>query len=197
MMNKPDHSTYREWLDLEADGRLSSEEQSRLDEHVAACTACRDERAELRALEEVLQRNRVALRPDFRDQVLAALPATGWEGRHPRTWAFPAAAFVLLGVLAAFALGGHLGESSGLGAVFAIGGLIRATLLAGAGLLAATWKGVGLVFEEMLSSPLSLGVFAVLVVSLNLLLISLIRRRRPQQAGAEIRRTRSLDQTRG
>jgi anti-sigma factor RsiW len=199
MTNRPDHSTYREWLHLEADGRLSREEQSRLDEHLASCPECRDDLAELRAVDDVLQQHRIAVRPDFRDQVLASLPSTGWEARHPRTWAFPAAAFVLLGVLSAFVLGGMggtapLGESTGLGAVLAVGGLIRATLLAGSGLLAATWKGVGLVFEEMLSSPVSLGVFAVLVVSLNLLLLSLIRRKRPEPAAAP---ARSLDQTRG
>jgi hypothetical protein len=57
--------------------------------------------------------------------------------------------------------------------------MLQATLQAGAGLLAASWKGAGLVFAETLSSPMSLGVFAFLVICLNLLLISLVRRRRP------------------
>ena len=39
-MNQPDHSTYREWLNLEADGELSSVEQRRLDEHLAGCEGC-------------------------------------------------------------------------------------------------------------------------------------------------------------
>jgi hypothetical protein len=61
--------------------------------------------------------------------------------------------------------------------------MFQAALLAGAGLLAASWKGVGLVFQDVISSPVSLGAFGFLVLCLNLLLISMIRRRRP--AGAE------------
>ena len=36
--------------------------------------------------------------------------------------------------------------------------------LVGAGLLAASWKGVGLVFERVISSPVSLGAFGFLVL---------------------------------
>ena len=35
-MNRPDHSTYTEWLNLDADGLLDSAERSRLEEHLAS-----------------------------------------------------------------------------------------------------------------------------------------------------------------
>jgi anti-sigma factor RsiW len=182
-MNRPDHHTYREWLHLDADGTLPGEERARLAEHLASCTECRRERADLSALEGLLRRSAIAVRPDFRTAVLASLPAAGWEARVPRAWRFPAAVVVLLGSLAAaLVVAGSASASPGLSALLAVGGMFRAVALAGAGLLAASWKGIGLVFEEMISSPMSLGAFGFLVLSLNLLLISLIRRRRPAAA---------------
>jgi hypothetical protein len=56
--------------------------------------------------------------------------------------------------------------------------MLRAAVQAGAGLLGASWKGIGLIIEEILASPASLGAFGFLVLCLNLLLFSLIRRRR-------------------
>jgi hypothetical protein len=90
------------------------------------------------------------------------------------------AMMVLLGVVATAIVGNSTagGEHAGLGALSAVFGMFQATVLAGAGLLAASWKGFGLVFQEMLSSPVSLGVFGLFVLCLNLLLISMIRRKR-------------------
>jgi anti-sigma factor RsiW len=184
-MNRPDHSTYREWLNLEVDGLLGREERAQLEEHLAGCAECRSERDELTALEGLLQRSAVPVRPDFRAAVMSSLPAAGWEARSPRTWRFPAAVFVLLGALAAAVIvAGPVSAPSGLSALLAVGGMFRAAVLAGAGLLAASWKGIGLIVEQVISSPLSLGAFAFLVLCLNLLLVSLLRRRRVAQAGA-------------
>jgi hypothetical protein len=72
--------------------------------------------------------------------------------------------------------------------------MFQAAALAGSGLLAATWKGFGLVFEEMLTSPMSLGMFGVFVLCLNILLVMMIRRKRTE-APAEAGR-RSLDDSR-
>ncbi|HEY7213164.1 MAG TPA: zf-HC2 domain-containing protein [Thermoanaerobaculia bacterium] len=188
-MNEPDHSTYREWLNLEADGMLSGAEQRRLDEHLAACAECRRERQDLLALEDLLRRSAIPVRADFRAAVMSALPATGWEARAPRAWGFPAAVLVLLGSLAAaLMIAGSASAPTGFSALLAVGGMFRAAALAGAGLLAASWKGIGLVVDEVLSSPVSLGAFGFLVLCLNLLLFSLIRRRRP--AGAAARKNR-------
>jgi predicted anti-sigma-YlaC factor YlaD len=184
-MNRPDHSTYREWLNLDADGLLAGEERTLLNEHLASCAECRSEREELAALEGLLRRSAVAVRPDFKETVMASLQPAGWEARSPRTWRFPAAVFVLLGGLAAaLMVAGSAAEPAGVSALLAVGSLFQAALLAGAGLLAASWKGVGLVFQEVISSPVSLGAFGFLVLCLNLLLVSLIRRRRPAGAAA-------------
>jgi anti-sigma factor RsiW len=190
-MNKPDHSAYREWLNLEADGRLPRAEQRRLEEHLASCAECRRERQDLLALEDLLRRSAIPVRSDFRGAVMSSLPATGWEARAPRAWGFPAAVLVLLGSLAAALLvAGSASAPAGLSALLAMGGMFRAAALAGAGLLAASWKGIGLVVEDVISSPLSLGAFGFLVLCLNLLFISLIRRRRPSAAAARRNRSR-------
>jgi anti-sigma factor RsiW len=186
-MKRPDHSTYREWLNLDADGLLAGEERTRLEEHLTTCDDCRREREELAALDGLLQRSAVAVRPGFRAAVMSSLPVAGWEARSHRAWRFPAAVAVLLGSLAAALMVAGSGSSpSGLSALLAVGSMFQAAALAGAGLLAASWKGIGLIVEDVLS-PVSLGVFGFLVLCLNLLLISLIRRRRPAAAAARDR----------
>jgi len=182
-MNRPDHSTYREWLNLDADGLLMGEERTLLNEHLASCAECRHEREELAALEGLLRSSALVVRPDFKETVMASLQPAGWEARSPRTWRFPAAVFVLLGGLAALLVAGSGTEPAGVSALLAVGSMFEAALLAGAGLLAASWKGIGMVLDKVISSPVSLGAFGFLVLCLNLLLISMIRRRRP--AGAE------------
>lgn len=144
------------------------------------------ERAALARVGGLLAESRIAVRPDFRTAVMAALPPAGWESRHPRTWSFPLAACFLLATLGAsavvFFLNGAAPTGSAgsglLGAAVAIGNLLEAAVLAGAGLLTATWKGFGLAIGETLSSPLRMILFGAVVVGLNLLLISLLRRRR-------------------
>lgn len=182
MNRPPDHTTYREWLNLDVDGMLPDEDRPRLEEHLASCLECRREKEELVALDGLLKSSTLAVRPDFRESVMASLPAAGWEGRAPRSWGFPAAMLILLGGIAAALFTAGPATSSGLGALSAVFGMFEAALLAGSGLLAATWKGWGMIFDELLSSPVSLGVFGVFVLCLNLLLVSLIRRKRPAAA---------------
>jgi predicted anti-sigma-YlaC factor YlaD len=191
-MKRPDHNTYREWLNLDVDGLLPAHQSTELAQHLASCAECRAERDDLLALEGLLQKNRVPVRPDFKDAVLSSLPTTGWENRHPKTWSFPAAVFLLFAGIAAMLFGSaQLGTAGsggvgggGIAALLAVAEMLGATVLAGAGLMAATWKGFGLAFEEVIASPMSLGVLAVLVVSLNLGLFTLLRRRRSAPAGA-------------
>jgi anti-sigma factor RsiW len=194
-MNRPDHSTYREWLNLEADGRLPRDERARLEQHLATCSSCRSELDSLRSLESLLVQARVPVREGFRNDVLCALPAAGWEARAPRTWGFPVALCVLLAVISAAVVGTSPGESSGLGALSAVFGMFQAAALAGSGLLAATWKGFGLVFEELIASPVSLGMFGVFVLCVNILLVTMLRRKRTE-VPAEAGRRRSLDDSR-
>jgi hypothetical protein len=180
-MNRPDHSTYREWLNLDADSDadLGEGERARLAEHLAGCADCRREREGLEALDGLLRRSAVAVRPDFQATVMSALPTVGWESRSPRAWRFTAAVIVLLGIAAGLLVAGSAGAPSGLGALFAVGGMMKATVVAGAGLATASWKGLGLVLDHVVDSPGGLGACGFLVVALNLFLLSLIRRKRP------------------
>ena len=183
-MNRPDHDTFREWLNLDVDGMLEREERARLEEHLAGCEECRREREELIAFEKLLERSALPVRSGFADSVMSALPPAGWEARSPRTWRFPLAVAAMLMLVAGLMMAGSTSASapSGLAALDAVGGMLRAASLAGAGLLGASWKGIGLIVEDVLSSPVSLGAFGFLVLCLNLLLVSLVRRRRPSVA---------------
>jgi len=192
-MNTPDHDTFREWLNLEADGGLPPDRRARLEEHVASCAECQAEQGELARLAEALLRGRLAVRPDFRESVMAALPATGWEARAPRAWSLPVAVFALLAALA-FVLPWAMGSLAPAGAgaapslagvAGAVLGLARAALTAGFGLLGASWKSMGLVVAELFSSRLVTAAFAVGVVSLDLLVVALVRGRRTA-AGSEV-----------
>ena len=189
-MDTPDHTTFRAWLEPAADGELPTDQRDRLDAHLASCPECSAELRDLERLQALLRSERLAVRPGFQQAVLAALPAAPWEARPARAaWRFPVAALVLLGGLAAalFGLGSPAAGvgSSAVGALLAVAGLLQASALAGAGLLGASWKGVGLFLQEILASPLSLGACAVLVVCLNLLLFSLVRRRRVARSSVE------------
>jgi anti-sigma factor RsiW len=187
-MNKPDCIDFREWLYLDADGELAPERQGRLLRHLEDCAECAAEQRDLARLARALAGARLAVRPDFRRQVMDALPAAGWEGRAPRAWLLPAAVFALLALASGLLLDRVAPEAGGgsslLGAAAAVAGLFHATALAGAGLLAASWKAGGLFVSELIASPLMLAAFTVAVVCLNLLLFSLLRRRRTALAGA-------------
>ena len=181
-MSGQNHERFEEWLEMELDGELPAREAALLTQHLESCPDCARERSALARVATALEEGRIPVRPDFKSAVMAALPAAGWEARHPRTWRFPLAACFLLatfGGAAAVLSSAGLGRgSSMIGAFFAIGGLLQAGALAGAGLLAATWKGFGLAIGEIASSPLRLGLFAFAVLALDLLLIALVRRRR-------------------
>jgi len=187
-MSRPDHNTYREWLTLDADGMLDGGERALLDDHLASCADCREERDENLALDALLQRSALPVRADFRESVMSALPTAGWEARSPRAWRFTAAVIVLLGALAAALMSaGSAPASAGLGTLAAVGGMLQAAVVAGAGLLGASWKGLGMVIDKVIASPMSLGAFGFLVLCLNLFLVSLIRRKRPAGAAARSR----------
>ncbi len=188
MSRQQQHAVFEEWLELELDGRLAPEQEARLAAHAAECARCSAARRSQAQLAALLAGTRVEVEPDFRERVLQALVPAGWESRHPRTWRLPLAAFALLGGLAAALLGvssAHV-EAGGsvVGALLALGGLARAAVLTGAGLLGASWKGIGLAVRELLDSPLNLGALGLLVLCLDLLLLSLLRRRRPARGVA-------------
>lgn len=177
-----DHTTFQEWLDLDLENELDAPRRERLEAHLASCAECREERRSLEALTALLAESRVPVHPELRATVAASLPVAGWEARGLKAWRLPLALLALLGVIAAGLVGVTSAQmqpdASFVGALAAVGDLFATALLAGAGLLAASWKGVGLVTAEALSrTPGGVAVFAVLVVCCNLLLLSLLRRR--------------------
>ena len=191
-MSRPDHNTYREWLTLDADGMLDGKERALLDDHLVSCADCQREREENLALDALIQRDALPVRADFHESVMSALPTAGWEARSPRAWRFTAAVIVLLGALAAALMiaGSSPSASSGLGTLAAVAGMVQAAVVAGAGLLGASWKGLGMVIDKVIASPVSLGAFGFLVLALNLFLYSLIKRRKPAVDAAVVRRGR-------
>lgn len=178
-----DHSPFCEWLTLEGADRqtLAPSERRRLEDHLAGCAACRAERDQLARLDLLIAEEAIPVRASFRHEVLSALPAAGWEGRSPRAWAWPLAAMLALGVAAAALLGASSTRmapgASFLAALTAVGELFLTGMLAGAGLLSASWRGLGLVLDRALT-PGSTAAFTLLVISVDILLVSMILRRR-------------------
>ena len=189
------HPEFQELLQVEADGELNALEARRLESHLAGCAACRGERRTLASLGELLAGGRIPVREGFRQEVLAELPATAWESRHPASWAAGAALVLLLGG-GAFALttGAGLSASPLAGAFVAVLDLFRSSLLAGAGLLSASWRGVGLALGRLFDgSLLNLAAFGVVVLGLDLLFLRLLlkTRRAVRQAASSAAEERS------
>jgi len=178
-MSGEHHDTFLEWLYLEADGGLTSGEKSRLESHLRGCAECREERAAIAALSRRLEASRVAVRRGFRREVMLSLPASGWESRSPRSWAAAAAllAALLGGAVAVSYATPSAADPTVWGALGAVLDLFRASLLAGGGLLTASWQSLGAAIESALGgSAWNLGAFAVLVLGLDVLFLRLLIR---------------------
>ena len=172
-----------ELLQRELDGDLSPAESSRLVSRLETSPELHRERRRLQALGDALAADRVPVRSGFHREVMAALPAEPrWARRGRRIWAFPAAAAFVLGVTAVLLLllGGGAPEPFG-GLVATLGDFLLTTTLAGAGMLAASWKGLGMALGELLDGPGWI-VFGLGVLALDLLWIQMIRRRRTATA---------------
>ncbi|MCL4837093.1 MAG: zf-HC2 domain-containing protein [Thermoanaerobaculia bacterium] len=176
-----DCSTYREWTDLDLEGELPAPEAQELAAHLEGCAGCRRVREEGSALLSRLAGDRLEVRPGFRAAVLQALPAAGWEAQHPRAWLLPLLALAAVGGAAAALFGvsaARLGAGAPLpGAALALADLLVSSLLAGSGLAAASWRGLGEALGELLStSPSRLVAVGVLFLALNWGLFRLVRR---------------------
>ena len=118
---------------------------------------------------------------------MASLPAAPWrQTAGVPAWILPAALVLFTGAAAALLLGSSwLAGHPTLGLVIALFDFFQATTLAGAGLLFASWRGVGFgLGEAFAGSPAALAVFGIAVLLLDLLVLSMLRRERPATAEA-------------
>jgi anti-sigma factor RsiW len=189
-MKRLDHDTYREWLHLECDGELPAADRSHLRQHLDSCADCRAESQELVALDKLLTESRIPIHRRFHDDVMSALPNAGWESSHPRSWVAALIVAALLGITGAALLGTSAARlepaAPFVAAIVAVVDLFQSTALAGAGLLTASWKGLGLAFQELLAGSVwNLLAVGLLVFGLDFLLIRLLlRRNRPTEAAS-------------
>jgi anti-sigma factor RsiW len=188
-MQQPEHITYRELLYLEPAGELKAGERSLLQQHLAVCAECRTEQQELAAINLLVAKSAIEVEESFTQEVMEGLPATGWETRSPRTWWAALVAVLLLAVGSAVLIGTgsqDMVSALPLAAVAAVWELLSSSALAGAGMVAASWKGLGIAFQEVLGrSVWNIIAFGVIVISLDLLLLRFLLRTPPAQAGVE------------
>ena len=187
-MSTAEHTTLLEWLDLDLDHRasLASTERAALEARLVAHPELRAERRRLERLHGLLEGDRVSVRAGFADDVMAALPAAAWS-RSPRSaaWRLPLAMMLGLALVSVVLLGGADSEGPIVGTGLAVLDFLQTTTLAGSGVLVATWRGASLGLEAWLAaSELNLVAFAFLVVCLNLLFVSLLRRRTKARSAA-------------
>jgi hypothetical protein len=131
------------------------------------------------ALDRLLAEVRVPVDAAFSRQVMNRLPDPDWR-RHRsrgREWAIAAALAATLAVLAAVLVAG--GDGSGAGVGSSIVELVVATVSAGAGFLAASWRGLGAAVDAALDGSVSaLLALGLMALAANGLLFVLLRRRR-------------------
>jgi len=189
-MKHVENVTWREWLDLELDGALPESERESLRQKLADDPELAAERQRLQALHALMGEDRVVVRPDFAASVMAALPVPPWRAAARRaarpsflgipSWGLPLAVLLALTLGATWLLAdsGFVGTGAIGGTVVALFDLARASVLAGSGLLFATWKGVGWGLAEMLGgSWTEIAMVAVFVLCLDLLFLNMLRRR--------------------
>ncbi|HEV8240012.1 MAG TPA: hypothetical protein VGS57_11640 [Thermoanaerobaculia bacterium] len=194
------HTDPKLLVDLGLDGALAPGESEALRARVADDEALRNEERELGKLHEVLAAGRVAARPGFTEAVMATLPESApWADRKLLGWrsVLGTLAAVLALALGAFGIAGAQGRQGagmdgvGFAAARAVVDFATSAALSGAGLLAASWRGVGMAVAAALDLPATV-IFGIGVVAVNALLIALLRRPRRRRAAlaAAIRRRR-------
>jgi hypothetical protein len=181
-MDKNDRNIITEWLYLETDGELTTAQRRELDSLADRSPETAKTRRELVRLHQLLDESKIDVRPGFQAQVMAGLPPAGWSARHPRSWWIAAAVLAVLGGAAALLTGLSAAQlepaSPFVAAMIAVGDLLTSSVAAGAGLIGASWRGVGLALGEWLTASVPNAIaFGVLVVGVNLLLLRRLRRR--------------------
>ena len=195
------HDHLLEELDLDLDTlesgdgareRLDPARRAALAEHLTGCAECQKESRDLRELHHLLSASVVQPREGFTGEVMRALVPAPWEARALVVWRWPFAMLLALGGIAAVLLGGaaaSLEPSAGsFDAFVALARLLESAALAGAGLLGASWHGLGSGLGEWLvASKSHLALAGGLLLALNLLFLRLLR---PASRNAPARKSR-------
>jgi len=155
-------------------------ERAALEAHLAGCAECRHERESLRAVHLRLAASVVQPREGFTGEVMRALVPAPWEGRAVVVWRWPFALLLALAGIAAVLLGGAAAElepsAGSFDAFIVLARLLESAALAGAGLLGASWQGLGSGLGEWLgASKANLAAAGALLLGLNLLCLRLLR----------------------
>lgn len=174
------HDHPREELDLDLEELLAPAEKARLEAHLVGCADCRHERAGLETVHLRLAGSVVEPREGFTGEVMRALVPAPWEARAVVVWRWPFALLLALGGIAAVLLGGAAAElepsAGSLAAFVALARLLESAALAGAGLLGASWSGLGSGLGAWLAgSKVHLALAGGLLLALNLLFLRLLR----------------------
>lgn len=159
---------------------LAPAERAALEAHLAGCAECRRERESLRAVHLRLAASVVQPREGFTGEVMRALVPAPWEARAVVVWRWPFALLLALAGIAAVLLGGAAAElepnAGSFDAFVVLARLLESAALAGAGLLGASWQGLGSGLGEWLgASKANLAAAGALLLGLNLLCLRLLR----------------------
>lgn len=176
-----DAKTRNEWLFLEPDGELSREQLAELDAWSAGSAEIAATRRQVERLDALLAGSKIDVRDGFQQQLMTSLPPAGWHARHPRSWWVAAMVLAVLGGSSALLMGLSAAQlepaSPFVAAMAAVGEMLTSSIAAGAGLIGASWHGIGLVFGEWLGQSMPNTVaFVVAVVGISLLLLRRLRR---------------------
>ncbi len=185
-MGTADIDTDKLLVDMAVDDSLPQAERAALRERLAGDEALRREERDLGRLNELLAAGRIAARRGFTEDVMAALPETApWARRPLLGWRTAVAALAAMVALAVGLLGvggTRLQPASPLfAAARAVVDFAASAALSGAGMLAASWRGVGMAVQAALDLPATV-VFGIGVVAINALLVMLLRRNRRRRA---------------
>ena len=182
-MKHIEEATLREWMDLDVDGALDAGRRAQLAERLTADSELAAERGALESLHHLLSESRIAVQPGFEARVMEALPQPAWRRDSASSaipaWGIPLAAMLIFALGAASLLAGSGALTAGVvgGTAAALLDLASTSVLAGSGLLFATWQGLGWGLGALLGdSVLNMVAFAMLVVCLDLLFVSMLRR---------------------
>lgn len=166
-------------VDQLVDGSLDSARAEIVTARLEADPALATERRLLERLKAVLEAERIEVGPELADAVMARL---GSARPSSRAWPVAVAVVAFLGILSAAVL--RPTAASAAGPLSAVADFFASAALAGSGLLAASWRGMGQWVSGWLgASALNLLLGVGILAAVNLLLISLLRRRRAPAYG--------------